>query len=305
MSEIPETRPVPQRSPLQRRQLREQHMAPTACKICLTELSAADWDQTFACSSGHVFVNIFYLIFFSFQFVSLAFFLLRNMIVTFQLPSWRNMGRIWWYLSRFCLECTRQYIEGKLSEHRIHIKCPDECTNDVPVEELQRILDASQFSLYTRLVAEHQDQNIRECPSCKALIPGNPNKPNIKCACGQQFCFYHGSFSTGFLVENLIEIYCFRAFTRRPEVYEKRPKHLGSHTHPLMDWRSYKRGLGFFVDIWCVLIFSPSAQNATTELRRMEAVLIWHVDVVCSYSSFQTFTLFFGFWFGRWYFLEI
>ena len=100
-----------------------------------------------------------------------------------------------------------QYIAVKLGEHRIDIKCPEQCRHDVPESHIQRLVSQEQFDTFTRLKAEHANKNIRSCPSCQTLVVGNPAKPDMQCtseSCRQDFCFFHGltlSLHDGMVIE--------------------------------------------------------------------------------------------------------
>ena len=95
----------------------------------------------------------------------------------------------------FCFDCMRQYVAGKLAEHHTRITCPaPDCTCVLTDDDLRGMLLAETYTQLKRLETQNSNKHIRECPSCRTLVQGNPRRPDMQCTsaeCGQAFCYYH------------------------------------------------------------------------------------------------------------------
>ena len=94
---------------------------------------------------------------------------------------------------RCCTDCFRRYVDGKLSEHTTVIQCPSSCSSVVTHEALRGLLEPAAFAKLERIAELKHSVDLRECPSCKAIVKGSPSRPEMCCGqCSTAFCYYHG-----------------------------------------------------------------------------------------------------------------
>lgn len=102
----------------------------------------------------------------------------------------------------FCRDCIEQYCASKIEENRVQqIFCPaDHQQGKKPTAEPDEVrvwlTDKDLLAKYERFRRRAEDSTLRECPSCKKDVKphmdGNGEViAEMKCACGQEFCYYH------------------------------------------------------------------------------------------------------------------
>ena len=100
---------------------------------------------------------------------------------------------------RFCYDCYAQYISSQISEGPtcIFMQCPQhKCTKRIPKTVISRLIDSAIFAKYSTYVSQNfieSNRSYRFCPgtNCNQVAVGS-GVTNIKCSCGNNFCFKCG-----------------------------------------------------------------------------------------------------------------
>jgi hypothetical protein len=93
----------------------------------------------------------------------------------------------------FCIPCLQQHCLHKIRCGELPIGCPagvgdprkrgagHGCSSLIYDEELQHLLSPTQYAQHQRLLQQKQNPNLRECPACGSLQPGDPSCWRMVC----------------------------------------------------------------------------------------------------------------------------